>query len=579
MLPGVGTRASVTKLSGVEDVHASPSTDTRGLAQAEFSLSDNLREEVTLVQDHLDDHVMMSEMTQVLTTPGPSGGIGELTVEGMVTDEVCLTVHKAELTRPKSEEAVALLESTKVVRDLRVALRDGDWAQVDVVLARVHSMDGAHLPRTAPGAPGAPLGGPGPTFGRSLLPQCLTEVLRVREEVNYREVMAELTTALSTGSVGGTVGALSPSTIRLEALVAAISTAGTILCPTDESRYLLALAKINLEVRKAVIARDWDSVETFLHSSADLFGPPETLPPKCQAPGPCAAEFALLRAEVDDRRVQEALRAALATGGPVGDIGHLNVGVVEVAGLEAGLELALQLGARSAPSRALVATASMIRGLRRSLVARKWEVVGAIIDHVTRRADAEPTGAGAPGQGASGPVSLASLWTLDLDVLDTGVAPEGAKELDLMCEELKNRNILLHLTAALGSGMATGAVGEMDTSKVDVSALDWAISYAKRMEVHTLEASHLLTTAQLVRKLRAALVAGDWRRLEQVGGRGGMKVEGSACGVSLFAPFHLLAAQGMGTGWGWRGGSYSVLGRKGGGRLVVKRCLTTNVVT
>jgi hypothetical protein len=99
---------------------------------------------------------------------------------------------------------------------------------------------------------------------------------------------------------------------------------------------------------------------------------------------------------------------------------------------------------------------------------------------------------------------------------------------------------------------------------VDMSALDWAISYAKRMEVHTLEASHLLTTAQLVRRLRAALVAGDWRRLEQVGGRGGVKVEGSACGVSLFAPFHLLAAQGMGSGWGWRGGSYSVLGRKGG---------------
>ena len=151
------------------------------------------------------------------------------------------------------------------------------------------------------------------------------------------------------------------------------------------------------------------------------------------------------------------------------------------------------------------------------------------MDHVTRRVDLEPTPVGAStallGDGSDGvgsvseddkPTSLASLWVLGIDVLETGVAPEGGKELDLMVEEVKNRNILLHLSAALSAGMATGAVGDLDTSKVDVSALDWAISYAKRLEVRTMEASHLLTTAQLIRKLRAALVAGDWRRLEQV---------------------------------------------------------------
>ena len=99
----------------------------------------------------------------------------------------------------------------------------------------------------------------------------------------------------------------------------------------------------------------------------------------------------------------------------------------------------------------------------------------------------------------------------------------------MMCDELRNRNILLHLSAALANGMAVGAVGEVDTTKVDVSALDWAIAYAKRVEVQTLEASQMLATAQLIRKLRAALIAGDWRRLEQVGARDGSAGGGCGC--------------------------------------------------
>jgi hypothetical protein len=470
------------------------------------------------VQDHLDDYVMVTELTQALRSAGPRGPVGLLSVEGMVTEELCLAIHKAERTRPKSVEAVQLLQSARVVCDLRMALSDGKWDRVEVILASVVSMDAAALDVRVAVESVVPSEGKlaSTVVGHSLLPLCQAEVKRVDDEVKYRRVVGALTVAVSSGGVSGVVGGLVLTSVRFDAVSAAVELAASLSCPTEQSRFLLKLAKLVLEVRRALAARDWDSVETFLLSSEDVIPSVGASHDAKQSavheiPAACAAEFALLHAEVTDRRVQERLRTALASGAPVGDIGHLHLGVVDVAGLEAALEFAVQRGAASFASKCLVATAAMIRGMRHSLLNGKWDVVAAIVDHVSRRADVEPQPLP-----SSPSVSLSSLWVLDLDIVETGVAPEAAKEFSLMCDELKNRNTILCLTSALQAGMAMGEVGELDASKVDVSALDWAISYAKRMEVQTLEASHLLTTAQVIRKLRASLVAGDWRRLEQV---------------------------------------------------------------
>lgn len=45
-----------------------------------------------------------------------------------------------------------------------------------------------------------------------------------------------------------------------------------------------------------------------------------------------------------------------------------------------------------------------------------------------------------------------------------------------MSDELKNRNIIVHLAAALSSGGAKGDIGSLDVSDVNVESLDWAIT-------------------------------------------------------------------------------------------------------
>jgi hypothetical protein len=112
--------------------------------------------------------------------------------------------------------------------------------------------------------------------------------------------------------------------------------------------------------------------------------------------------------------------------------------------------------------------------------------------------------------------SLSVLWVLDIDPTVIGIAPEAEAELLIMRNELKNRNVIVQLSSALRTGMAVGDVGALDTACIDVSMLDSAIAYALRIGCQTVEASQFLDTAQFVRRLRAAFIAGDWLRLEQV---------------------------------------------------------------
>jgi len=86
---------------------------------------------------------------------------------------------------------------------------------------------------------------------------------------------------------------------------------------------------------------------------------------------------------------------------------------------------------------------------------------------------------------------------------------ESLQELQLVQDELDNRTILAQLTGALSSGAARGAIGDLDVDGIDTSGLDRAITFARSLGCKTIESSQMVATAQLVRRLRQALVAGD----------------------------------------------------------------------
>lgn len=101
----------------------------------------------------------------------------------------------------------------------------------------------------------------------------------------------------------------------------------------------------------------------------------------------------------------------------------------------------------------------------------------------------------------------------------------------ILCREslfpLRNRNVIVQLTAGLRTGAATGDIGELDTSAVEVTQLDGAIAYAKRVGCQTLVCAHLWVHVCWLRMLVVLYVSSGG--LSHVGhGSNGAPYEGSA---------------------------------------------------
>lgn len=387
MVPGVGVSPSkksdprrlivdATSASSAPPDTASPRLSAQSV---EFLLGETTLQEVQLVQDHFDNYIMIQELTTVLQSRGPHGPIGTLSIDGVDVEEMSLVIHKSERTKPKTKEAQVLLDSAHVILDVRSALIGGDWGGVEALLDGVATRDNA-IPAPDPG-PGAPL--PRAGFARSVHAKARGELLRVREEVDCRIVVAELSKSLESGGATGDVGNLNITTVTVERLVVAMDLGTKLGCPTQKSKHLYALAKLVWQVRQALLSRDWDSVESLLESSSEVLGLSGTLPPGCDVPKACTLEFGVLAAEINNRRVQQKLRAALQTGVPLGEVGHLNLTMIDWTGLESALQYAMKVGVITRTARQLTATASLIRALRRSLSEGKWELLGALIDHTT----------------------------------------------------------------------------------------------------------------------------------------------------------------------------------------------------
>jgi hypothetical protein len=74
---------------------------------------------------------------------------------------------------------------------------------------------------------------------------------------------------------------------------------------------------------------------------------------------------------------------------------------------------------------------------------------------------------------------------------------------------LDDRSVMSQLKSALTAGAVRGAIGHLNLDEVDVDNLEAAIHYAHHIGCKTQGASQLLATAQLVLRLRQALMVSD----------------------------------------------------------------------
>jgi len=442
-------------------------------------LADVVADEVRLAQDELDNRAVLLELQDALGRGRAQGETGRLYTGSIELRPLEEAIELANRLGCRTPEARHMLFSARVCLRLRHALLSGDFKEAQLTLDAVR--------------------------GKPLATVALSEVRTVQDEVDNWAVVSALDAALCSGGAGGPVGGMDLSLVETQPLRDALSLSDSLGVKTREAQSLVVGGRLALDLRLALQEGDWRKVDRVVRAGASAS-------PLAEA---AAAELSRASDELDDRRVITALGGALEDpeGSGAGAPGAMDLSAVDTSRLDRAVATAVNLGVRTAEAERLLAACKLIRRLRSTLLARNWDWVGSVLEEARSQRNVFPE---------------ASL-----------------RELQLAQDELDNRLVLAKLAAALRSGSAAVSAGPgapsglrggpgtgpsdrpepslLDLDAVDPAPLDDAIDYAESLGCRTIEASQMLATARLVRRLRQALLAGDLERcrglLEGVRGR------------------------------------------------------------
>lgn len=409
--------------------------------------ADEAKDELRLVEAEMNNRAIVQLLTEALCSGSASGRIGELDVAAIELKTIDAGIGTAQRLGCHTDEASLLLRSAKVVRRLREALITNNHSRLEAVL---HDANGMLLSDLAS-----------------------QEFATAREEIANRNILRELSAALSRGMPTGSVGHMSLAHVTTRGLREALAFASRLGAKTLEARQMVFTAKVVLRVRQALLRRDYEEAHRTLESVRG-----RTL---------SAVSMHEVMAEMDETEnwvLTSALMKALQTGRASGTTGGMDVSSIDVVSLRRALVTADEVGAKTAEAEALVMAGRQILKLRLALVEADWEAVEEVLEQ-------------------------------SRELVMSDVALE---ELQLAQAEADNRRIQAGLTAALQHGGPRGRIGELDVSAISTVGLDGAVALAMELGCCTLEAEKLLATAKLVRRVRSVLQSGNWAFVEQVMG-------------------------------------------------------------
>jgi len=96
------------------------------------------------------------------------------------------------------------------------------------------------------------------------------------------------------------------------------------------------------------------------------------------------------------------------------------------------------------------------------------------------------------------------------------LAAEALPEIALVRGHVRHRQAVELLQDALATGAMSGKTGAVDLGTVQLKALDQAVAQARLWQVLTKKVRGLLSSAEIVRKLRTCLLGRDWDEARSV---------------------------------------------------------------
>jgi myosin heavy subunit/predicted kinase len=418
-------------------------------------LSPLVVEEMELARDEANDRAMCEAMTSSLLSGMATGGIGRMSIGGVDVAKLDKAIATAEDLGTKSNNAFMLLGSCHAMRNLRAALMANEWEEVKrcVGVCDSRGVDGDK---------------------NSLLKKCVPEVRFVEGEYRDRWTRRELPLALQRGMASGTTGRFVTQSVSLADLDPRINTVSGWSCKTDEAAQLLRTAQIIKKLRGALMQGEWDAVEKIVYRA-----PQENLSVLA------STEIQAAKDEVEDRNIKSTLTAALTSGFATGRVGDIDTSTVNHSVVSDGIAVTQKLGCKTTEAQLLLDTSQIVLRIRKALKASDWDGVGAGIGDADR-------------------VGLSNISSLSL------------KEIQFARDERNDLIMVGEMEAAIRAGMATGSVGHMNTLSIEVGGVDAAIDHATSLGTKSPNADGLLITCRLLKRLRQALLAGDWDEIMNV---------------------------------------------------------------
>lgn len=461
------------------------------LKQAEnVQLSEICHHDIQRAQRELNNYIIVEELKAALSHGAPTGKVGRLNTAVVDTVALEAAINTATTLEACTPEAKQLLFTARTILKLRKCVLRSDWKEAAAVLESIK--------------------------GKLLASTSIPEVNMIQEEVDNWTVCSDLSRAIQKGTPLGHVGALDVSMVDTHALEVAITQAENLGVKTPEATTLYETASFIFRLRRALLADAWGVTSIHLMERAtrvaeeidreleravkdghnqfaptpamsDLVAVPEgeniesllaeAASSSIQFPNFTANEFALLKGELKNRHTILSLSLALVRGGAKGNVGALNVRVIDTATIDAAITDAVESETLTEEASRLLTAAKLIRRLRSCIVAGNWPWVGSVLMEARSHRNIFP------------PVSL--------------------KELQVAQDELDNRALCSQLTTAISKCALKGEIDAFDVDGIETEAIDAALLLANSLGVKSPEAVKLVATAQVLRNLRIAFKNND----------------------------------------------------------------------
>lgn len=290
--------------------------------------------------------------------------------------------------------------------------------------------------------------------------------------------------------------------VQLASLDAAIELADDVGMHSDDGAVLLRTAKVLRKLRSCVVHDDLPGLVAALEEARS--GPLHSM---------AHEQLKAMLVEFDDRAVCAELAQALEQGRPSGSGGGaLSLSSVSVHPLDKAISYAAAVGTRSHRAETLLLSARVIRTLR-------WELLHPGSEQRTLQA-----ALGVAEAQALAPEAATELHTVRNDIMASMACVQLRDALSfgsgvVTLRKMLPRSPMPQAGAGDADAFSLGSVQDLsvdvaevriDISNVQLTALDDAIESACAVGRHPQQLTVLLSSAQAVRDVRAALLGGDW---------------------------------------------------------------------